>query len=463
MREFPLPAAATILTLGLMLSAGSRVLPSLQGPRLSQFPELAGLSGKSAALVPWSRHVEPEPAAPAPLAPPAARLVTPQIPHALLDDSSGSLDHFYQALGRSEKGDSGAITRIVHYGDSPTTADLITGDVRDMLHKRYGDAGHGFVLIAKPWAWYQHTGVDVAGSGWQMTLASRFQSHDGMFGLGGVSFAGGSPAHSRITWEDPGNTHFTVWFLKQPNGGAFSYSAGGAPAEMVDTQAPEKSPGFAEFTVANGAAQIDLRVERGQVRLFGITADKSGPGVIYDTLGLNGASITVMTHMFNQEHWTAELRHRDPQLLIINYGTNEADFADFVDKGYEKELREAIRRARAALPEASILLMSPMDRGYKSGAGEIETMPTIPRIVAIQQRVASETGCGFFDTFAAMGGEGTMARWYASQPRLVSADFIHPYPAGGKIIAGIFVRELAAGLNRYKLRQTQLESRRVVR
>jgi hypothetical protein len=93
-----------------------------------------------------------------------------------------------------------------------------------------------------------------------------------------------------------------------------------------------------------------------------------------------------------------------------------------------------------------------MDRGHRTGPGQIETMPTIPRIVEIQRRVAQETGCGFFDTFRAMGGSGTMARWYTERPRLVSADFIHPYPAGGKIIADAFVKELEAGLARYQER-----------
>ena len=175
--------------------------------------------------------------------------------------------------------------------------------------------------------------------------------------------------------------------------------------------------------------------------------------MVYDSIGLNGASITVLSRMFNAAHWTAELQHRNPDLVIINYGTNEADFAAFIDKQYEKELREAIRRVRAALPEASILVMSPMDRGHRTGAGEIETMDTIPRIVDMQRRVAADTGCGFFDTFAAMGGAGTMSRWYNAQPRLVSADFIHPYPAGGKIIAAVFVKQIESGLARYKLRR----------
>jgi hypothetical protein len=95
-----------------------------------------------------------------------------------------------------------------------------------------------------------------------------------------------------------------------------------------------------------------------------------------------------------------------------------------------------------------------MDRGTRAGPGRIETMPTIPRIVAIQRRVAVDSGCGFFDTFQAMGGEGTMARWYTSTPRLVSSDFIHPIPAGGKIVADAFVREILAGFGKFKLKRT---------
>jgi lysophospholipase L1-like esterase len=175
---------------------------------------------------------------------------------------------------------------------------------------------------------------------------------------------------------------------------------------------------------------------------------------VYDSLGMNGASTTVLSRIFNAAHWTGQLQHRRPDLVVINYGTNEADFDAFIDKQYEGELREAIRRVHVALPEASVLVMSPMDRGRRGSEGTIETMPTIPRLVAIQRRVAAETGCGFFDTYTAMGGEGTMARWYAATPRLVSADFIHPYPAGGKIIATVFVREVEMGLSRFKLRQS---------
>jgi lysophospholipase L1-like esterase len=426
--QFPAHTALTLILLGAALAGARLLTPSIFSAVVDIPPS-----------TPWKERAEPIPA-------PVARAHS-----VLLADSGGALDNFYEALWRTEKREPGAVTHVIHYGDSPTTADLITGDVRLLLQKRYGDAGHGFVLPAKPWAWYQHTGVAVSGSGWTMIPASHFEAHDGLFGLGGVMFTGEAGASSRVAFASAGHTDFEVWYLRQSEGGAFTFWADGQMLGRVETGAEEKSAGFAAFHAPQGAQTLEVRVEQGSVRLFGITAGKPGPGVVYDSLGLNGASITVLSRMFNRAHWAEELQHRNPDLVVINYGTNEADFDRFIDHGYEKELREAIGRIRAAAPRASILVMSPMDRGYRSETGEIETMPTIPRIVAIQRRVAEDTGCGFFDTFAAMGGAGTMARWYAAQPRLVSADFIHPIPAGGKLIAVVFTREIAAGLDRYKL------------
>jgi lysophospholipase L1-like esterase len=433
MKRFPVQTAITITLIGCLLAAAPLVFPRLTKLRLSQFTALTDFTPEGTPLSPLVPREEP-----------------PR-PSMLLEDSNASLDSFYKALRRTEKRAPGAVTRIVHYGDSPTTADLITGDVRALLQQHFGDAGHGFILVAKPWAWYQHRGVELSGSGWRARPASRFAAHDGFFGLGGVSFTGADSAHTHIVLADPGQSSFELSYLREPGGGAMTISANGHEVARVSTEGGVKSPGFATFTVSGGASTLELHPE-GSVRVFGLTAEKPGPGVVYDSLGLNGGSITVLSHIFEPRHWAEELRHRHPDLVVINYGTNEADFAAFIESGYEKELREAIRRVRQALPRTSILMMSPMDRGHRVAGRGIETLETIPRIVEIQRRVARETGCAFFDTFAAMGGTGTMARWYAAQPRLVSADLIHPYPAAGKQIASIFVREVEAGLARFKLR-----------
>src|SRR5262245_47365646 len=103
-----------------------------------------------------------------------------------LNNSTRALDHFFEALRSVEARRAGAVVRIAHYGASPTTADLITGDARKLLQNRFGDAGHGFCLLGKPWAWYGHSGVDLSGSGWAVDPASMSKIKDGFYGLGGV-------------------------------------------------------------------------------------------------------------------------------------------------------------------------------------------------------------------------------------------------------------------------------------
>ncbi len=372
-------------------------------------------------------------------------------PNAHLDDSGGTLDHFYAALARTER--KLGVTRILHYGDSPTTGDLITGDTRSLLQNHYGSAGHGFTLIGKPWAWYQHWGVELSASGWDIRPATHPDLRDGAWGLGGVAFLSSSSARSRITLRDRPDGSIEISYLRQPGGGRITVACGDGVLGEIDTSADTRTQGFSTFELPKSPGPIELRAS-GQVRVFGAIFERPGPGIVYDTIGLNGAFTTLLARIFEEAQWREHLRHRNPDLVIINYGTNESGFTAYVDYQYEKELRAAIRRLRAALPEASLLIMSPLDRGTRSG-GEIRTIVGIPKLISIQQRVARETGCGFYNTFDAAGGEGTMGRWYEGHPRLVAADFIHVTPQGARKVGEQFVRALELGFSQYKLREVQ--------
>ncbi|NYF78329.1 GDSL-type esterase/lipase family protein [Granulicella arctica] len=446
--QFPLKTALALSTCVLALAAVHHWKPD------------KGLSPSIYAEA-WTVHlhrnppagVQPLPAQVAPTAP--ADLKDPAAPRvhyassAFLVDDSGALDPLFARLAQLKDGEHVA---ILHYGDSPTTADLITGDVRALLQQRFGDAGHGYLLVAKPWAWYGHRGVDLTGHGWTISTAVGKMRAD-TYGLGGASFVGSSGASSRISLKDADQSAMELSFMEQPNGGTVRVSADGQSIATVDTAAETRQPAWKRIPLPAGAKTVDIAAESGQVELFGETFERSQRGILYNSLGLNGASTTVMSRGFNPAIWSAELQHDAPALVIINYGTNESSFGSFVDKQYEGELRTAIQRIRNALPNVSILVMSPMDRGERGGIDEIHTMATIPRIVAIQKRVAADTHCAFFDTFDAMGGDGTMSRWYTSSPHLVSADLIHPTPQGASIIAQIFVKNLMQEYDSYTAHQ----------
>lgn len=367
-----------------------------------------------------------------------------------LTDDSNSLGPFFAAMARAELKQGEAAVRVAHYGDSPTTADLITADVRTLLQKQFGDAGHGFYLIAKPWAWYGHRGVDSESSGWDIAASNLTKNRDGLYGYGGVSFQGGAGSRARFRLKDEGYATLEVAYWKKPGGGSFVVEACGVRLGETDSAAETAEAGFVEYALEEKCREVVLRGTSAGLRLFGVQFRRKDPGVIYDSLGLNGAYISVLAKFLGEQHWIAQLQHYKPDLVVINYGTNESVYAAFVDTVFEKELKESIRRIKTALPGGSILVMSPMDRGERGASGNIETVPALARLVELERRVAQQEGVAFFNTFEAMGGQGTMGKWYAAEPRLVGADFIHPMPGGAKIIGELLFKAVMDGYNRYK-------------
>jgi len=388
-----------------------------------------------------------------------------------LMDPEGSLDGFFRLLQTAEAGAPGdppASTarpvaepiHILHYGDSPTTADLITGDVRRRLQERFGNAGHGFSLVAPPWVWYQHQGVKLSAAGWNLVSPAIGRKGDGRYGLGGVSFEGQPGAYSEVTLQDASHTRVRAYFLKRPDGGTFSLEADGVLVAETPTASANTESGWQTYPIPAGTRKVLVRVQTGAVRIFGLEFFNTRPGVIYSSLGLNGGSTEVLSRHMEARHWGEQLRAAHPKLVVINYGTNESVYKEYVAKQLEGELRKAVLRVREAVPEAAILIMSPMDRGVRSDKGNIQTAATIPQVVAIQQKVALEMKVAFFNTFAAMGGAGTMAKWYASNPRLVGGDYIHPMPAGAKLVGDLLFEGLEEQYRMFKLRELRRTLRR---
>jgi lysophospholipase L1-like esterase len=453
--RLPLKAAWVIVTVAL-LAIVQPFVPFVKGYRfftLDSFRDVVGLSRPEPAVSPAAANRQGAVSAPAGPKEVAA-LVDSQQP---LLDPGHALDAFYRSLSRTEGGEVGAVTTILHYGESPTSADMITADARRLLQARFGDAGHGFVLIAKPWGWYQHDGVTLKASGWKIDPASSTKLKDGFYGLGGVSFTGSARSRSEIRILDRTHAQVEVSYLARPGGGRFAVLSGGQSLGEVDTRSEEPRPGFARFELPPEAGDVVIQGLEGPIRLFGVTLLKTAPGVVYHSLGLNGAYSDVIGRRFDPEQWREQIRHYHPDLIVINYGTNETGHGVFPEKWYEGVWKRALDRARDVAGGTPILVMSPMDVGTRGQDGEITTLEALEQLMAVQRRVALAQNIPVYNTFLAMGGAGTMARWYASTPRLVTADYIHPTPAGAKIVAGEFIQALLEDYDNFK-RKPQPES-----
>jgi lysophospholipase L1-like esterase len=121
---------------------------------------------------------------------------------------------------------------------------------------------------------------------------------------------------------------------------------------------------------------------------------------------------------------------------------------------YERDTREVVRRIKTALPQASILFFGPMDRGERGAGGAIVTRRMIPKLTEYQRRLAAETGCAFFDTFTAMGGEGTVARWAVARPKLMGGDWTHPTAQGSEVVGTLLYDALMKAYENYRAQKS---------
>ncbi|MBC8071466.1 MAG: hypothetical protein IAG13_24275, partial [Deltaproteobacteria bacterium] len=340
------------------------------------------------------------------------------------------LAHFHDALRGLRAGrDVDGKVRVAIYGASHTEADIYPQYLRSYLQERFGDGGHGFVMPAPPWKGYRHVDVAVEGfDHWRTEHAQRREARrDGWFGLLGASistrnaraFARVVPARAAVA------SRYEIYFLAQPKGGSFEVFVDGRRREVVETASAQIAAGYHQFDLPEAQHVIELRPRGdGEVRLFGLTMERSTPGVVVDTLGIRGTRASNALQ-WDQAIWSDNLRRRAPDLIVLAYGTNEATDADQPIAEYEYRLRETVQRYRDAAPQASCLLVGPGDFPQPLEGGGWSPRARVGEIIAVQDRVAAELGCGFWDMRAFMGGELAMVQWMHADPPMAAGDHVH--------------------------------------
>ncbi len=343
-------------------------------------------------------------------------------------EGAENLHRFFDALADVDDGTATTDATIIQLGDSHTAADIGTGAARKVLQARFGDGGRGFVALGRPWRTYAQDGIRGKTSREWKPEHGKFvhgkSVGDGMYGLAGWSLVTTRRGATLSTDVEAPASKIELDYLASPNGGSFDVQVDGAVIGRVKTKSKSVKSGFTSFDVEDKPHHIEIRTAGdGVVRLFGMTLDHGRNGVTFDALGINGErAINVLD--WNDAHFTEQLRHRDPQLVVLAYGTNESG-DDTTPAAYEQTLVELVGRVARAVPSASCLFLGPQDRAIRSVDGGWWTSPKIPEIIEVQKRVAKAAGCGFFDQYAAMGGAGSMASWATESPPRGRSDRVH--------------------------------------
>lgn len=356
-------------------------------------------------------------------------------------ENPAALIPFFEQLYRLQEGKSDGPVRILHYGDSHTAADEWTGEMRARLQEKFGDGGSGYSFAGRPYIGYRREDVRSGSTNGWHTDGLVGRPGDGVYGLGGISMSVQSPREA--VYIEAEGSQFELYYYQQPGGGSLQLYDNGAPLDRISTDG-EPGPAYYHLETMPGTHKLELEtLDRAPVRLFGWVAEKPS-GVTYETMGINGAQASIVLD-WNEETLRSNLQRRNPAMIVLAYGTNEAGRKDFTLESYRDMFSQLIQRFRSAAPAATILVVGPPDRDQR--IRKIwQPMNQLDMIVEAQREAALANGCPFWDTRAKMGGKGSMLQWVAAG--MAQADHVHFVGAGYHMLGDALVRDL---LSQYDL------------
>lgn len=364
------------------------------------------------------------------------------------DSTMRGMKHFYESLSQTQK----RPVRIAYFGDSFIEADIFTADLREMLQKKFGGCGVGYVPITTSIAGYRPT-VGHKFGGWsshssndsigfdksQQDISSHyFFPREGAF----VQYKGQKQYASRLDTCEVS----TLYLLN--NNFAAVYSQVNAGEQEL-----HEEPGYGDvqaISVEGSIGQVKWSVDLADSTTFYGVAMDGKRGVALDNFSVRGSSGLNLKHIpmrtLKEFH-----RVRPYDLIVLQYGLNVATERGVNYDSYRKGMLTVISHLKEAFPEASFLLVGVGDREYRTEEGDLRTMPGVKNLIRYQQAIAAEGNIAFYNLYEAMGGQGSIVEMI--DRKMANYDYTHINFKGGKHLAGILFESLMYGREQYEKRK----------
>jgi lysophospholipase L1-like esterase len=381
-----------------------------------------------------------------------------------------------------DQGDARRAITILQLGDSHTSADFLTGEIRRRLQEAYGNGGSGYVTAGRP-----HIGVlsstlkITVSQGWTYQALQRSEE-TGEFWMSGFNTVA-SAAGETLSFTSERAEIFDVIEIeavRRPGGGTFEIKldgnvegtfdlAGQKVEPIVIRLVPDKGP-------TNQVRDITLTTRTdGPVSIASVAIYNSHDGLTYNSVGYPGATIDILNKLDNRL-FTSNLRRLNPQIVVLSFGTNEADKANLDIPAYTERYRKVLAKIRSALPGALLVMIGPPEAeelsshckdkaareaatcrrettgATRGDACEWKTLPKLNEVREAQRKIAERDGIVFWNWASIMPKECGATRWLKETPVLMAKDHVHFTIAGYKKSAAAFLDTLIPLIDKVRSR-----------
>ncbi len=322
---------------------------------------------------------------------------------------------------------------ISFLGDSFIEGDILTSTLREKLQETYGGHGIGYIPFNDPRA-NNRPSIEQTASGWTcyslLKKKSAPERNRGDFAVNGyisIPTAGAKAVFKSRGGEGLGCSNASIIFKNRAAG-------------HMDVIINEQDSLHYDLEIDNEIQEISLtaNIQSLEIRLtecddfvgYGVEF-RGGTGVYVDNFALrshSGLNLVGTSRELNRQF--GDIVNQD--IIVLEYGLNVmqktvTDYSFFAEK-----LKNVVNFVHLCFPESVIIVMSVGDVGWNND-GTVVTAPAVRPMVASQREASMQCGVMFWDTFQAMGGEGSMKElvnkgWAAK-------DYTHIRFEGGRLLS----------------------------
>jgi lysophospholipase L1-like esterase len=353
--------------------------------------------------------------------------------------------------------------RILHVGDSHVQHGIVAKGLRKYLNVRFSDGGHGLIFPYSTAKTYSPRAYNSKHTGEWTYGKSRVLPAKVPLAVSGMSaHTTDEEASFTITFRKRVPLHWKqlrLFVKRSRQSFDVEIETGGYRIPLrIGPVRSSKDPGYRSVRLPNVGNSITVRVVKRrsyqeEFEIYGMSLESVRKGGVVVHNGGVGASR--YRAILYQEHFEQQLPWLNPDMVIVDYGTNDYLYDDTIKDKLESQIRKVVARIRNAVPKATIVLTTAHDLYFRQ-----RNVTSGVHFSDLIHRIAKDTGCAVYDWYWIAGGGRAMRRWH--EEKHAQRDLIHLNGRGYRLKAHLLAEALtftAKYLNGYPKKNTLLVDR----
>lgn len=330
---------------------------------------------------------------------------------------------------------------VVFFGDSHLQQGAYPDAFRKRLQAVLGNGGKGLLTAFSAANTYSNADYKTTHEGkWQYTK-SFMNTLKLPLGVSGMSVRTEKlPASLTFSFKEPLNTEnnlLTIFCKKSPESFDIKLIIDETQHIQISTDNTDAMP-FIRIAIPPVKHSLRLELEKNRenqwfFEFYGMVLENNqNKNAILHNAGVGAAKYG---SVLRKELLAKQLPYFKPDLIVLDFGTNDYLYDDKIAPNLENQIREIIAKIRNICPDAVILLTTAQDLYWrkvniKSGLAFSELI----------HKIASETKCLVYDWYWVAGGQTVMRDWFKAG--LTLPDMVHLNAQGYTLKGNLFFEAL---------------------